>query len=70
MSAPEPDQPQNPAEPRPPPLMGAVFWVLMMFAVLCVLAGVVVAVLGPRLLPHKPQAAMSLAPDARLLPPR
>jgi len=56
MTSHEPDLPKNPAEYRPKPLMGAGFWALIAFGVLCILAGVGVAVLGPRLLAPKPQA--------------
>ena len=51
MSAPEPDLPDDPAEHRPAPLMGPAFWVFVGLGVLCVLAGVAVALLGPTLLP-------------------
>ena len=38
-------------EPPPRPLLGPAFWALMIFAALCVAAGIAVATLGPRLLP-------------------
>ena len=38
-------------EPPLRPLMGPVFWLLLAFAALCVIAGIAVATLGPRLLP-------------------
>jgi len=76
MTSHEPDLPKDPAEYRPKPLMGAGFWAMIAFGVLCVLAGVGVAVLGPRLLPQKPEApaappAISAAPPpaVRLAPP-
>ena len=64
MSAPEPALPNDPAEPRPRPLMGAGFWALVVFGLLFVLAGVGVTLMGPRWLPAKPQAAISSTPDA------
>ena len=39
--------PDDDFEPRP--LMGRGFWLLMVFAALCVIAGIAVAVLGPGL---------------------
>src|SRR5204863_98418 len=55
--------PKDPAQYRPRPLMGPGFFAIIAFGILCVLAGVGVAYLGPRLLPPKPQApAMSPAP--------
>ena len=57
------DLPKDPAQYRPRPLMGPGFFAIIAFGILCVLAGVGVAYLGPRLLPPKPQApAMSPAP--------
>jgi hypothetical protein len=41
--------PQDPAAYRPRPLLGFTFWAMIAFAVLCVLAGVAIANLGPRL---------------------
>jgi hypothetical protein len=64
MSADEPDLPKDPADYRPKPLMGVGFWALIAFGVLCVLAGVGVAVLGPKLLPAKP--APQVAPAQRI----
>jgi len=75
MSADEPDLPKDPADYRPKPLMGLGFWALIAFGVLCVLAGVGVAVLGPRLLPAKPtpevaptQSVSPAAPPPAALP--
>lgn len=48
--------PPDPAEYRPKPLMGVGFWALIALSVLCVLAGVAVATLAPKLLPAGPQA--------------
>lgn len=60
-----PDLPRDPAEYRRRPLMGVGFWATIAFGILCVLAGVGVAVLAPRYLAPKPPAARPLAP----LPP-
>ena len=53
MSAQYPD----PDDYRPRPLMGRAFWLLLVFAFVCVVAGAGVAMLAPRLFP--PQAAPS-----------
>ncbi|TAJ71383.1 MAG: hypothetical protein EPO51_13880 [Phenylobacterium sp.] len=74
MSAPEPDLPRDPAAYRGKPLMGAGFWALIAFGVLCVLAGAGVAMFGPRLLPAgvetpplaQAQPAAGSAPPATL----
>ena len=58
----EPDAPEDPAEYRPKPLMGWLFWVMLAFGTLCVLAGAGVALLLPKLLP--PPAAATEAPPA------
>jgi len=47
---------------RPRPLMGRGFWVLMVFALVCVIAGIAVATLGPRLSPPAPDPSESGAP--------
>ena len=44
-----PSDPDDDFKPRP--LLTARFWALMIFAALCVLAGIGVAVLGPRFPP-------------------
>jgi hypothetical protein len=63
----DPDLPKDPAAYRRRPLLGVGFWALIAFSVLCVLAGVGVTYLGPRLLPRKPHApAPAAAPQ---LPP-
>jgi len=68
-----PDLPRDPADYRPRPLMGLGFWALIAFGVLCVLAGVGVATLAPRLLPASPpppvKAAPPPAPAATPAPP-
>ena len=46
--------PKDPAAYRPRPLLGASFWAMIAFAVLCVLAGVAIANFGPSLLLPKP----------------
>lgn len=60
MSHTDPDLPRDPAEYRPKPLMGIGFWAMIAFGVLCVLAGVGVALLGPRLL--SPKAPVAVVP--------
>ncbi|WP_372781566.1 COG4223 family protein [Phenylobacterium sp.] len=47
--APDITAPKDPAAYRPRPLLGATFWAMIAFAVLCVLAGVGIATFGPRL---------------------
>jgi len=62
MTAPS-DMPPDPTAYRPKPLLGATFWAMVAFAVLCVLAGVAIASFGPRWLAGKP------APGAAVEPP-
>ncbi len=50
--------PKDPAAWRPRPLLGASFWAMIAFAVLCVLAGVAIASFGPRLLLPKPSTGV------------
>ncbi|HEY0651170.1 MAG TPA: hypothetical protein VGD44_24995, partial [Phenylobacterium sp.] len=57
MSQPDPDLPRDPAEYRPKPLMGWTFWAMLVFGIVCVLAGAGVALLAPRLLTPPPPAA-------------
>jgi hypothetical protein len=64
MSSPEPDLPKDPAAYRPRPLLGLGFWVMIAFGVLCILAGVGVATLAPKLFP-----ARSAPPAAPAAPP-
>ena len=45
----DPGDPEPDDDFRPVPLITARFWVLLVFAALCILAGIAVAVLGPRL---------------------
>ena len=47
--APEPAPEASPAAQRP--LLGPIFWTLLIFGLLCVLAGAAVATLGPKLFP-------------------
>jgi hypothetical protein len=55
----------DPAAERPRPLLGLGFWAVMVFAMLCVLAGVGVVLLGPKLWPPAPAApAVQPAPPA------
>jgi hypothetical protein len=56
--------PKDPAEYRPRPLLGFGFWALLVFGVICVVAGMLIAVFGPRLLAHRPAARLSEAPAA------
>jgi hypothetical protein len=68
-AAAEPDPPRDPAQYRTRSLMGPSFWAVTAFGVLCVLAGVGVAVLGPRLLPAEPPSrAAPIAPAAPARP--
>jgi hypothetical protein len=46
--------PKDPAEYRPKPLLGATFWAMIALMLLCVLAGVAVATVIPRMLAPKP----------------
>src|SRR6185503_11754943 len=59
--------PKDPADYRPKPLLGPTFWAMIALCVLCVLAGVAVATVLPRLLAGPtpaPHAAASAAPEA------
>jgi hypothetical protein len=56
--------PKDPAEYRPRPLLGLGFWAMIVFGVICVLAGVGVALLAPRLLPARPSAPAVERPSA------
>ncbi|MBI1196511.1 MAG: hypothetical protein GC203_01455 [Phenylobacterium sp.] len=66
MGPPAPDRPDelpdHVDEEAPRPLLGATFWVLIVFGVLCVLGGAGVALLAPRLFP--PPAAAPAPPAA------
>jgi hypothetical protein len=53
----EPTAPRDPAAYRPRALMGVSFWVMIVFGLACVAAGIAVATLGPRLLAGRPHAA-------------
>ena len=53
MTAPDPDPP---AEAPPPRLMGAVFWIAIVFTVMCIAGGYMIAKLGPDLFPTRPAA--------------
>jgi hypothetical protein len=65
--------PQDPAAYRPRPLLGLTFWAMIAFAVLCVLAGVAIANLGPRLFAKPaakaPAEAASAVEAAATAPP-
>lgn len=56
--APEADSaaPRDPADYRPRPVMGLSVWVLLVFGLVCVLAGIGVAILAPRLWAQRPAA--------------
>jgi hypothetical protein len=46
--------PRDPADYRPKPLMGVTFWAMIALMLLCVLAGVAIAVVVPRVFGPKP----------------
>jgi hypothetical protein len=48
--------PKDPAEYRPKPLMGVTFWAMIALMLLCVLAGVAIAVVVPRVFGPQPAA--------------
>ncbi|MET0273255.1 MAG: mitofilin family membrane protein [Phenylobacterium sp.] len=55
--APDPTEisaPKDPADYRAPRVMGPLFWGMMVFGLLCVLAGAAIALVLPRLLAAKP----------------
>ncbi|WP_297693812.1 hypothetical protein [Phenylobacterium sp.] len=57
MSAPpDPDlaAPKDPAADRPRSVLGASFWAMIAFGLICVLAGAGIWSLAPRLLPQRP----------------
>jgi hypothetical protein len=56
--------PKDPAEYRPRPLLGFGFWALLLFGVVCVVAGVLLALYGPKLLAHRPPQHFREAPVA------
>jgi hypothetical protein len=58
----DPDLPKDPAEYRPKPLMGPSFWIMLVFGLVCVLAGAGVAMLLPRLLPPPRPAPVATPP--------
>lgn len=64
MGPPTPEPPDDLDEDAPRPLLGATFWALIVFGVLCVLGGAGVALLAPRLFP--PPAAAG--PPGQLSP--
>jgi hypothetical protein len=69
MTPPEPGLPKDPADYRPRPLLGASFWALIAFGVLCVLAGAGIALLAPRLFPPPTAAPAAPAPPVPAVPP-
>jgi len=56
--------PRNPADYRPRALLGFQFWAILAFGVVCVAAGVALAILAPRLWAHRPAATHAEAPAA------
>ena len=61
---PEITAPKDPAAYRPKPLLGVTFWAMVAFAVLCVLAGVAIANLGPRWLAGRSAPSAATPPTA------
>ncbi|WP_068876500.1 MULTISPECIES: COG4223 family protein [unclassified Phenylobacterium] len=64
-----PDLPRDPAEYRPRPLTGPGVWATIAFGVLCVLAGVAVAILGPKLLYEGREQPSGIKPVAAAVAP-
>ena len=54
MTAPAPAPPAD--APPPMRLMGPVFWILIVFTVMCIAGGYMIAKLGPDLFPTRPAA--------------
>jgi len=61
---PEITAPKDPAAYRPKPLLGVTFWAMVAFAVLCVLAGVAIATLGPGWLAGRSAPSAATPPAA------
>ena len=62
--------PKDPAAYRPRPLMSATYWAMMALMLLCVLAGVAIALFVPRLLtPHIPDKPTPAAATADRIAP-
>ena len=72
MTAPDPVKLTAPLDPAAygerRRLMGPGFWIAMGFALVCILAGVAVVKLGPKLLPAKPATPPAAASEAALAP--
>src|ERR687889_748040 len=62
----DPDDPIPPRRPERRRGLGLMFWVVMLFGLLCILAGAAIATYGPRLFPVKPAAPA--APPAEAAP--
>ena len=62
--------PKDPAEYRPRALLGVSFWAMMVFGLVCVLAGVGIAVLAPRIWAQRPAARSLEGPAAAAESPR
>jgi hypothetical protein len=56
--------PKDPAEYRPKPLLGATFWAMIALMLLCVLAGVAVATVVPKVFAARPAASRAAEPAA------
>jgi hypothetical protein len=63
-SDPDLSAPRDPAAYRPRPLLGVTFWAMIAFGVICVLAGVALATVGPKLLAQAPILTVSPEPAA------
>lgn len=68
MSTSGPSLPPDSADDRPRPLLGVSFWVMVVFGLVCVLAGVVVTLWGPRLFVASPAPVATLATPDRQSP--
>lgn len=61
--------PKDPAEYRPKPLLGAAFWAMIALMLLCVLAGVAVATVVPKVFASRPAARRAAEPAATVEAP-
>jgi hypothetical protein len=59
--------PKDPSDYRPRALLGPSFWAMIALAVVCILAGIAIATLGPKLLPRRP-TPRSATPEAVAAP--
>lgn len=65
---PEITAPRDPAAYRPKRLLGVTFWAMLALCFLCVLAGVAIALLAPKLLSSRPAAQAVAEPALRSEP--